>query len=91
MTTENTVTVVETVSANDNVESKPSRSREQQSADRIAYHVALSAEKRARLETLKPGKAYDRCLKSIEANDAFIAELQAGVTARAEKKSSKAA
>lgn len=73
-------------------ESKPKRSMEQASQDRITWHMALSAEKVARLATLKPGKAYDRCAASLAKNDAFIAQLRSDLAARlADKASSKAA
>jgi hypothetical protein len=85
MTTENTTVETVSVPSNDNVESKPKRTMVQASEDRIAFHVAMSAEKAARLSTLKPGKAYDRCAASLAKNDAFIALLRSELAARVAK------
>lgn len=84
VSTETTVTVVE----NDN--SKPKRTMVQASEDRIAYHVQVSAEKTARLATLKPeSKAYARCASALAKNDAFIAQLRSDLADRLAKAESK--
>jgi hypothetical protein len=97
MTTENTTTTLTidtdtvTTPSNDTApESKPKRSFEQASQDRIAFHMNVSVEKRARLAELTEGsKAHTRCLAALAKNEAFIAELQAKLAARLEKRASK--
>lgn len=86
MTTQNeTATTIEISNDNSSESKAPKRTMAQASQDRIAHHEGISAQKQARLETLKPGKAYDRCLKSLNENEAFITELKAGLQARLEK------